>query len=804
VPADGHSVAPLDDAYITFQYARQIAKGSPFQYNDGDPPTTGMTSLLYGFLLAGAHRIGFTGEHLVTFALGMGIIWLGLIGWLTYRIASHLIDREGWNRRWALAAMVLVLLTGSVQWSCFNGMETGFFTVLTLAALNAFLADRMSLCALWLALAGLTRTEGLILAGLTWAVIFSRKLMGKRTVRWKHLVPISLAVLVGFLPSIVNYILTGTSSAAGLRAKSWLLNVPFYPKDIARSILLDYRQIILERFLGWQPSQSWFVPPGILLLSALGWTWLGRRLRWNTLALTLSWFLLGTLSTATLITATWHLGRYQVPFVPVVIILAVYGLAALKEWSGQRWQQILLGALGLFLLFASFYSTFHFARLYHRAVYTLVHQQLALGNWVDKNLPEGIRVGVHDTGAIRYYGQRPTYDLIGLTTPDAAIAWRHAAGSVFEKMEHSPIRPDYFAIYPDVFSIPYLADTDLFDEELFHTKVPNYAVTSASPVQGVWRADWHLAGSGDIFYQPDIITHTTGLEVVDRLDVANLDDEAAHNVEWWQGPRRSGFPTEVWQLTYQVLPEQEALDGGRLLTGGIAFDVHTQPDEPLWIVARLHAKEAGAVQVEVDGRAVGHWEFPPVPGHWLETHFRVPADRITSPSTRVTLRVDADNPKFQHYGLYYLWFLQGKVEATTMTIGHQVDVTFAENLSLEGFDLPANVWHPGDIVPVTLYWQAEALSHSDAKAFLHVYNADGQLISQIDGWAYRQTRPPYTWWPDEIVRDPRYLALPTDLPPGDYSLDVGLYESSGRLPAYLNGIRQPEDRVPLAMIEVTN
>jgi hypothetical protein len=105
---------------------------------------------------------------------------------------------------------------------------------------------------------------------------------------------------------------------------------------------------------------------------------------------------------------------------------------------------------------------------------------------------------------------------------------------------------------------------------------------------------------------------------------------------------------------------------------------------------------------------------------------------------------------------------------------------------------------------VTLYWQAEALSHSDAKAFLHVYNADGQLISQIDGWAYRQTRPPYTWWPDEIVRDPRYLALPTDLPPGDYSLDVGLYESSGRLPAYLNGIRQPEDRVPLAMIEVTN
>ena len=27
--ANGHLVAPLDDAYITFQYARQIAHGQP-------------------------------------------------------------------------------------------------------------------------------------------------------------------------------------------------------------------------------------------------------------------------------------------------------------------------------------------------------------------------------------------------------------------------------------------------------------------------------------------------------------------------------------------------------------------------------------------------------------------------------------------------------------------------------------------------------------------------------------------------------------------------------------------------------
>jgi len=53
-----HPAAPLDDVYITFQYARQIAQGQPYQYNEGDPPTTGMTSPLFGFL----GSLGFRGE----------------------------------------------------------------------------------------------------------------------------------------------------------------------------------------------------------------------------------------------------------------------------------------------------------------------------------------------------------------------------------------------------------------------------------------------------------------------------------------------------------------------------------------------------------------------------------------------------------------------------------------------------------------------------------------------------------------------------------------------------------------------
>jgi len=88
--------------------------------------------------------------------------------------------------------------------------------------------------------------------------------------------------------------------------------------------------------------------------------------------------------------------------------------------------------------------------------------------------------------------------------------------------------------------------------------------------------------------------------------------------------------------------------------------------------------------------------------------------------------------------------------------------------------------------------------------FLHLYEAEGKLGPQSGGWAYYGTRPPYTWRPDEIVTDPRALTLPVDLPPGRYSVKMGLYTPGDalRLPAYLAGTRQPEGRVPITAIQV--
>jgi hypothetical protein len=860
----GRPVAPLDDAYITYQYAKQMARGYPYQYNTGDVPTTGMTSFLFTLLLAGVYRLGMTGEALAAVAVRLGVLWLGLTAWLVYRVMRRLLQPHPVGRQGViLLTVTLTLALGTLQWGYFNGMETGLFTVLVLAALDALLDRRYGMGSAWLCLAGLTRPEGLILTLVTCGVIFVGGLIQKcmppsrqntvvteeprRVFPWRPLVILSFSLLGGILPSLIGAWATGDFSAASLQAKSWLYNVPAYPREIIRSIFVSYWRI-LRGFVGVVPLKDWFMPPGVFIVALVGWgALLWRRQVWP-LLLTLAWFFLGTLATATLITATWHVGRYQVPFVPLITLMSGYGMSFILE--GVRYLERLYTdrpghrpgsvfvfravpwLLGLALLVPAFYTTYQGVKLYRQAIYTVSHQQLALADWINVHIPAQSYIGVHDVGAIRYVGQRPTYDLIGLTTAGATLPWRHGSGSVFETMEHAPQRPAYFVTYPDAFSIPYFVATDLFDDVLFSVNVPEAAVASAGPVQRVWRADWGLADSGPRFYQADIHARIQGLHLVDSLDVADLEDEAAHTMTWWQDTLRPGFPTEVQHLTYrtpvtacQACADVEGgvLDGGRLLNGGLTMQVRTEPQRALWIVSRLHAREAGGVHVEVNGNLIGSWRYPPVPGQWLETLFYAPADVVTQTKTMVTLAVDETvTVPTSHYAPYYFWFLQGVDETAReptypfsedlaedfrgASISHPISVTFGSDLMLGGFDVPTQVWHPGDIVPVTLYWYIEACdsgSSSDAKVFLHLYGDGGNLVTQSDGWAYYDTRPPYTWQPGEIVVDPRALALPADLPSGQYALAVGLYTSDGRLPVRACCGRQwPEDRVFLINLEI--
>jgi hypothetical protein len=86
---------------------------------------------------------------------------------------------------------------------------------------------------------------------------------------------------------------------------------------------------------------------------------------------------------------------------------------------------------------------------------------------------------------------------------------------------------------------------------------------------------------------------------------------------------------------------------------------------------------------------------------------------------------------------------------------------------------------PGQIV-VTPAWDVRAAPEADYQVFLHLLDAHGQRVGQIDVAPGGADFPPTSaWQPGRQIAVPLPLALPADLPSGDYRLVMGLYDRAG-------------------------
>ncbi|MBN2003868.1 MAG: glycosyltransferase family 39 protein [Anaerolineae bacterium] len=118
----------------------------------------------------------------------------------------------------------------------------------------------------------------------------------------------------------------------------------------------------------------------------------------------------------------------------------------------------------------------------------------------------------------------------------------------------------------------------------------------------------------------------------------------------------------------------------------------------------------------------------------------------------------------------------------------RMNATLGEAIVLDGFSLPARAFIPGDIVPLRLEWRADAPVPQRYKVFVHLLNAGGQLAAQNDSEPVNGFAPTDIWNSgEELMTDLHGVYLPPDLPAGDYTLWVGMYDSEGtRLPIRQN------------------
>ena len=110
-------------------------------------------------------------------------------------------------------------------------------------------------------------------------------------------------------------------------------------------------------------------------------------------------------------------------------------------------------------------------------------------------------------------------------------------------------------------------------------------------------------------------------------------------------------------------------------------------------------------------------------------------------------------------------------------IGVAMDTTCADGIRLARFDIP-DVAAPGSQIPLSLIWQAAGETTRNWKVFVHLLDVEGVVRSQSDAYPLNGLALTRSWMRDEIIIDVHHLDIPANLPEGNYSILVGLYEES--------------------------
>lgn len=123
--------------------------------------------------------------------------------------------------------------------------------------------------------------------------------------------------------------------------------------------------------------------------------------------------------------------------------------------------------------------------------------------------------------------------------------------------------------------------------------------------------------------------------------------------------------------------------------------------------------------------------------------------------------------------------------APAETMETETNWQFGEAITLQGYTIGAETALPGDVIPVTLFWQTAVPLEKRYKVFLHLLDENGQVVAQRDSEPGGGLALTTTWLPGETIVDNHGLFLPPDLPPGAYTLSLGLYDiadPAARLP----------------------
>jgi len=611
----GHAGPTLDDAYIHFQYARAIAEGHPFRFHAGEAASTGATSLLWPALLAPFWLVGFRDT---------AVMWPA---WILSFAALALLSREALlltrplaGRRAAAGAAAMVLAFGGFTWCAGSGMEVVPFawaiarTARVASAWAEGARDRSRLVDLVLTsgAAALLRPEGALFAVAAAATIAAFPARPALRDRARALYPLSVLAAMPLLLWLVSGRARTDTAAVKL-----LFGNPYYAGGALEAAVAENVRLFFGTILEGEVWSAEFLPPHGMPVAVLGLAsalFLGARrgVAWRAGLVVL--LAAAMLAPCTYVTFLWNRLRYLWPFATGWIV----GLACLARVVGDALGRVRADFRVATPLLAGAFAGVFAVRLdgviddVASSASGIDRQQTALGRWARAAVPPAARVGVSDTGAIGYFGEHPTFDIVGLTTADEGRYWVAGSGSRLEHYERlhatAPARlPDVFIVYPE-----WCACDMILGEPLQEATVTDATILGGQTMRA-YRADYTRLGSGERPWSA-----APSASVIDALDVADLEDEAAHAYELL-GARDGEQVARSGDA-----PSGAVVDGGRTERARERFVARLRDGAAARGIVRVEAPLGSHLTVRASGRVVA--EIDVDAGDWTEVSFTVPPE----------------------------------------------------------------------------------------------------------------------------------------------------------------------------------
>jgi arabinofuranosyltransferase len=420
----------VDDAYISFRYARNLVEGQGLVFNHGER-VEGYTDFLWVVLIALGMKMGADPVRLAK-ALCFGFTVLSMV--VIYYYCGRIFLRRRWER---LLPVAMIAVSPPLAVWALGGLETAMFTFLVTTAVLAHVdlmerGKRPLISSALIGLASLTRPEGLIFAAVLLVDMVLKPRSRRNVLLW--LVPLAVIYVPYFVWRYSYY--------------GWLFPNSFYAKTGG-----GFRQILR----GLRYARDFLVRPGgvVCLLAIVPAVRKHDRKTLLPLLICVVW--------ACYVVAVGGDGlamyRFAVPVLPICYLLSAEGLwlilRRIRVRTSAARTTMRLGVVAVCLLAGLSLSLGSKERDFVLTDRMLVEGHwIPIGKWLSRYAQPNESIAVGVVGAIPYYSRLYTIDMLGITDLHIAhLRMPHMGEGVagHEKHDMSYIvarRPTYIIHYP--------------------------------------------------------------------------------------------------------------------------------------------------------------------------------------------------------------------------------------------------------------------------------------------------------------------------------------------------------------------